>query len=69
MSDLFERKAWIADGALGRWGKEAQFLTGHLVLKENNFQAMGFQILAMRMKVNMVVFPLKFESWIEEHEM
>lgn len=68
MATLVEGEAWVADGTQGSWEEEAQFRMGIQSLKENTSQALGFQILTTRMEVNMLVFPLNFESWIGEHE-
>lgn len=45
----------------GEGGEEARSELGIQSLKENISQALGFQILTMKMKVNMVIFPLNFE--------
>lgn len=55
-------------GPRGAEGRKPSSQLGIQSLKENTSQALGLHILAMRMNVNIVIFPLKFEDWIREHE-
>lgn len=55
-------------GPRGAEGRKPTSQLGVQSLKENTYQALGLHILAMRMNVNMVIFSLKFEGWIREHE-
>lgn len=55
-------------GPRGAVGRRPSSQLGIQSLKENTSRALGFQTVALRMKVNMVIYPLKFEIWIEEHE-
>ena len=67
VAGLFERSRLLV-GPRGAEGRKPSSQLGVQSLKENTSQALGLHILALRMNVNIVIFPLKFEDWIREHE-